>query len=275
MAPKNIQTRITDKFTEIAEAAGLELIYISPGQRGVEPGTWLIMDDSDGLDTRLSVEYRFELDHAKFELSGQAADKPGPEFFTERGLFVKNAAGRRTVQLRAQYEYGDQLRKIFDVVTDLLRPFATRDVPTETFQAVFAELRRMGVVQPYLDEVMAAALMHGQASRRLAADRIATVTWDQPSGAYSMSLTTPDEDDPEDTTPLLLWVHGQDSPHATLHAEVRFAGESRLDALSTSAPEGQALVTIHAALEQGVIEYAHVSRPGGPVVFDSEPQAGQ
>ena len=129
MAPKTIQDRITGKFTEIAEAAGLEFVYISPGQLGAEPGTWLIMDDSDGLDTRLRVKYRFERDHATFELSGQAVDKPSAEFFAERGLFPSNAAGRRVPKLRAEYVDGEMLRYVFGAVRDLLAPYAVKDEP--------------------------------------------------------------------------------------------------------------------------------------------------
>ena len=63
-------------------------------------------------------------------------------------------------------------------------------------------------------------------------------------------------------------------PRATEFDTWKDHGCASRPAVSTTAPPGQALVTIRAALEQGVIEYAHVSRPGGPVVFDSEPQAG-
>jgi hypothetical protein len=122
MAPKSIQDKITEKFIELAEQAGLE--FITSGSY------WLIMDDRDGLDTRLRIKRTFGPDNAAFELAGQAVDRPGTAFFRERKLIRKNVGAsnrsRLVIELRAAYGNGEALRKIFGAVHDLLAPYAVR-----------------------------------------------------------------------------------------------------------------------------------------------------
>jgi hypothetical protein len=84
-------------------------------------------------------------------------------------------------------------------------------------------------------------------------------------GQYQMDT----EGEDEDMIPLLLWVHGQDQPGVALTAEVLFAGEARLDALSTPVPAPAGLEPICAALAAGVITEARVTDAAGTVIYDS------
>lgn len=77
------------------------------------------------------------------------------------------------------------------------------------------------------------------------------------------------EPEDEGVTPLLLWVHGQDGPGVALTAEVLFAGEARLDALSTPVLAPAGLEPVRAALAAGVITEARVTDAAGTVIYDS------
>lgn len=199
MAPKTVQALIEDKFAALAEAAGLE--FVTSGEY------WLVMDTSDGLDTRLRIKRTFESAYLWVEMTGQAVERPDVNFFRERQLVRANAGAsnrpRLAVTVRAAYDKGDQLAKVFSAARDMLAPFAA---------------------------------------------------------------SKPGD---EDMPPLLLWVHGQDGPGVALTGEVRFAGEARLDALSTPVPAPAGLEPIRAALAAGVITEARVTDAGGTVIFDS------
>lgn len=298
MAPKTVQALIEDKFAALAEAAGLE--FVTSGEH------WLVMDTSDGLDTRLRIKRTFESAYLWVEMTGQAVERPDVNFFRERQLVRANAGAsnraRLAVTVRAAYDKGDQLAKVFNAVRDMLAPFAAK--PDSPVQAAAGARVVEATRSSWKDDDPAAARFvltipsgpggrerrtldpattedaerwAGQALGNMAVGReliLAALAegWARAKvgGAYSTMLHEPDED----VTPLLLWVHGQDGPGVALTAEVLFAGEARLDALSTPVPSPAGLEPIRAALAAGVITEARVTDAAGTVIFDSTQREG-
>lgn len=127
MAQK-IQDRLLAEFEQLAGRAGLFLYTVEAA------GEWLIVDESDGIDTRLCIKHAFEVDGVEFTLSGQAVTAARAEFFIERGLFRSAAVGARRVVIRTEYHDGDRLRELFGVVRDLLKPFALQPLSSDPQQ---------------------------------------------------------------------------------------------------------------------------------------------
>lgn len=120
MAQK-IQDRLLAEFEQLAERAGLFLYTVEAAAE------WLIVDESDGIDTRLIVQHNFERVGVKFKLAGQAVDRPDREFWAERKLYPQ--AGRRNrpvVEFYAEYADGERLGTLRQLVTDLLAPYAAQ-----------------------------------------------------------------------------------------------------------------------------------------------------
>jgi hypothetical protein len=131
-----MQTKVTEQIEKIAAEAGLQLITAGTGKglsengRGTaDKGTWLLMDDSDGLDTRLHVAWEFRSDSASFRLSGQAVWTPDPEFFTEHGLIRHAEPGSGRVR-RYRVDFpdipfaeGDRWGRLTDAIKLLLAPY--------------------------------------------------------------------------------------------------------------------------------------------------------
>jgi hypothetical protein len=139
---KLIKDKLTDEFGQAVAAAGLELVTASDraiaGKAGVSR-TWLVMD---GLDTRLVIAATFGDTALSAELSGQAVSDRESGFFRDHSLFPKNMADSRAVELAAAYSDGRNLRRVFEVITGLLAPYARpaqdetgRDDRTEAVRA--------------------------------------------------------------------------------------------------------------------------------------------
>lgn len=222
---RTVREKISAKFEALATEAGLELLTAgettSPGKTDIT-GTWLVMDDSDGLDTRLRIRFSFDRYLAGFVLSGQAVDARDIPFFRDRGLVREPAGssgrGRFAVPFQnVGYDDGERFAKLTAAVRDLLAPYAVAlpDDPARPGESIAsrheaeAELARRKLNRHAIALVLRRAYGHGSASFALVGQgsELGYLDYDRDSGRYS------------------LRVPGQDSPLVQAAAEAQALNE--------------------------------------------------
>jgi hypothetical protein len=119
---RTIQSKLISELDELFTSIGLETVQAATTQnaRG-SLGRLLVMD---GQDTRLSLGYLFQDEGVLFEISGEAVDAGYPDFFRERSLFPTHLGrGHYEQSWRVSYTDGDRVRRLFDLLLELLRPY--------------------------------------------------------------------------------------------------------------------------------------------------------